>query len=162
MAERFAVAAKGSEFIVERAGVDGQFEIIEKTPGSLNSSDLLTYYYSDEHPNLGINYYRLSQVDVDGRSESFELITVYNNCTADDLIVTYLAQENSLYFSSQLEGVTNVSLLNMAGQLVEHLVTDPHETVSKLQLKDPPGTGVYLLKIDKGGMIETGKILITK
>lgn len=149
-------------FIVERAGVDGQFEIIEKTPGSLNSSDLLTYYYSDEHPFFGINYYRLSQVDVDGRSESFEPITVYNNCAGDDLIVTYVARDNALYFSSPMDGVTSISVLNMAGQLVEHLVTDPYETVSKIQLKDPPGAGVYLLKIDKGGMIETGKVLITK
>lgn len=149
-------------FIVERAGVDGQFELIAKTPGSLNSSDLLTYYFTDEHPKMGLNYYRLSQVDVDGRSESFEPITVYNNCAGDDLIVTYVARDNALYFSSPMEGVTSISVLNMAGQLVEYLVMDPHETVSKLQLKNPPGAGVYLLKIDKGGMIETGKVLITK
>ena len=60
-----------------------------------------------------------------------------------------------------MEGVTSVSLMNMAGQIVEHFVTDPHETVSKLQLKDPPGTGVYLLKIDEGGMVQTGRVLIT-
>ena len=101
-------------------------------------------------------------MDVDGRFESFEPITVYNNCAGDDLMVTYVARDNALYFSSPMDGVTSISVMNMAGQLVEHLVTDPHETVSKLQLKDPPGTGVYLLKIDKGGMIETGKTLITK
>ncbi|MFZ9027721.1 MAG: T9SS type A sorting domain-containing protein, partial [Crocinitomicaceae bacterium] len=148
-------------FVLERAGIDSHFEVIEKLPGSLNSSDLLTYYYSDEHPKLGINYYRLSQVDVDGRSESFEPITVYNNCTADDLVVTYLAKENSLYFSMQLEEVLSIALLNMAGQVVEYLEIDPRDSISKLQLKNPPGMGVYILKIDRGGMIETGKVLIS-
>ena len=148
-------------FLLERAGVDGQFEIIEKIPGSLNSSASLTYYYFDENPKLGLNYYRLSQEDVDGRSESFEPITVYNNCQGDELFVNYIASDNMLYFSSPMEGVTSVSLMNMAGQLVELLVTDPHESLSKLKLKDPPGGGVYLLKIDEGGMIQTGRVLIT-
>ena len=148
-------------FLLERAGVDGQFEIIEKIPGSLNSSVPLTYYYFDENPKLGLNYYRLSQEDVDGRSESFEPITVYNNCQGDELIVNYIASDNMLYFSSPMEGVTSVSLMNMAGQLVELLVTDPHESLSKLKLKDPPVGGVYLLKIDEGGMIQTGRVLIT-
>ena len=148
-------------FLLERAGVDGQFEIIEKIPGSLNSSASLTYYYFDENPKLGLNYYRLSQEDVDGRSESFEPITVYNNCQGDELIINYIARDNMLYFSSPMEGVTSVSLMNMAGQLVERLVTDPHESLSKLKLKDPPVGGVYLLKIDEGGMIQTGRVLIT-
>lgn len=148
-------------FLLERAGVDGQFEIIEKIPGSLNSSVPLTYYYFDENPKLGLNYYRLSQEDVEGRSESFEPITVYNNCQGDELIVNYIASDNMLYFSSPMEGVTSVSLMNMAGQLVELLVTDPHESLSKLKLKDPPGGGVYLLKIDEGGMVQTGRVLIT-
>ncbi len=148
-------------FLLERAGVDGQFEIIEKIPGSLNSSASLTYYYFDENPKLGLNYYRLSQEDVDGRSESFEPITVYNNCQGDELIVNYIVSDNMLYFSSPMEGVTSVSLMNMAGQLVELLVTDPHESLSKLKLKDPPVGGVYLLKIDEGGMIQTGRVLIT-
>ena len=147
-------------FLLERAGVDGQFEIIEKIPGSLNSSVPLTYYYFDENPKLGLNYYRLSQEDVDGRSESFEPITVYNNCQGDELIVNYIASDNMLYFSSPMEGVTSVSLMNMAGQLVELLVTDPHESLSKLKLKDPPGGGVYLLKIDEGGRVQTGRVLI--
>ena len=148
-------------FLLERAGVDGQFEIIEKIPGSLNSSASLTYYYFDENPKLGLNYYRLSQEDVDGRSESFEPITVYNNCQGDELIVNYIVSDNMLYFSSPMEGVTSVSLMNMAGQLVELLVTDPHDSLSKLKLKDPPVGGVYLLKIDEGGMIQTGRVLIT-
>ena len=147
-------------FLLERAGVDGQFEIIEKIPGSLNSSVPLTYYYFDENPKLGLNYYRLSQEDVDGRSESFEPITVYNNCQGDELIVNYIASDNMLNFSSPMEGVTSVSLMNMAGQLVELLVTDPHESLSKLKLKDPPGGGIYLLKIDEGRMVQTGRVLI--
>ena len=147
-------------FLLERAGIDGQFEIIEKILGTLNSSVPLTYYYFDENPKLELNYYRLSQEDVDGRSESFEPITVYNNCQGDELIVNYIVSDNMLYFSSPMEGVTSVSLMNMAGQLVELLVTDPHESLSKLKLKDPPGGGVYLLKIDEGGRVQTGRVLI--
>lgn len=149
-------------FILERAGVDVKFEVIDKLPGSLNSTELLTYDYFDDHPMLGINYYRLSQVDVDGRSEGFDPITVYNNCTSDELLVTYLVRENTLYFSTQLEGVSSVSMMNMAGQLVEHLETDPREAISKLQLKDLPEAGIYLLKIDMNGSFHTGKVLITK
>lgn len=149
-------------FILERAGVDGRFEVIDKIPGSLNSTELLTYEYFDDHSMLGINYYRLSQLDVDGRSESFDPITVYNNCNSDELLVTYLVRENTLYFSAQLEGVSGVTMMNMAGQLVEHLETDPRQAISKLQLKDLPGAGIYLLKIDMNGSFQTGKVLITK
>ena len=147
-------------FIVERAGVEGQFEIIEKIPGSLNSSDLLTYYCSDEHPLLGINYYRLLQVDVDGNLETFGPITVNNNC--DDIIISYLANHNSLYFHSQLRRVVSVSVVNMAGQLIENIVTDPSKAVGKLQLKYPLAEGVYYLIIDNGGVLEIGKVLVTR
>lgn len=147
-------------FIVERAGIDGQFEVIHKLPGSLNSSDLLTYYYSDEHPKHGINYYRLSQVDVDGRSESFAPITVYNNCGDEDLLISYSSRENSLYLSSSLEGVTSFEMYTLSGELLFSQDTDPFVRLDRVKLSNKPKPSVYLVRFMRNGVPETGKVIV--
>ncbi len=49
--------------------------IIEK-PGHGNSSTQIDYNAIDNQPFLGINYYRLTQVDYDGQKETFDIIAI--------------------------------------------------------------------------------------
>ena len=63
-------------FYIERS-LDGfsWTRIVEKN-GSGNSSYQIDYSAVDNQPFLGINYYRLTQVDYDGQRESFDIIAV--------------------------------------------------------------------------------------
>ncbi|REK07252.1 MAG: T9SS C-terminal target domain-containing protein [Bacteroidetes bacterium] len=65
-------------FILERS-IDGvHFEEIAKVNGSGTVSTVSYYEAEDLTPLPGTSYYRLSQVDYDGRSEVFEPISIRN------------------------------------------------------------------------------------
>ena len=76
-----------NDFFEIQKSVDGQsFETIDIVDGQGTSTTTKEYFYFDEKPMLGINYYRLKQVDFDGQSEYSEI--------------------RSIHFENQIEGIT--------------------------------------------------------
>ncbi len=59
-----------SYFLVERKNERGEFESIARVSGRGSVQGLSNYSSEDQNPLIGINYYRITQVDVDGRSSS--------------------------------------------------------------------------------------------
>lgn len=55
------------KFIVEHATAADGFQPIGEVEGNGNTSNLSSYVYDDASPARGINYYRLRQVDYDGK-----------------------------------------------------------------------------------------------
>lgn len=70
-------------FTVERAGEDGIFYGIGTVQGNGNSSTTHFYSFIDENPNIGINYYRLTQTDFNGQSKTYSPIFVQMGNTID-------------------------------------------------------------------------------
>ncbi len=65
-----------SHFNIEHS-LDGRnFDVIAEVKGAGNSSAKKDYSYTHSNPNAGINYYRLTQVDYDGKSETFEIKSI--------------------------------------------------------------------------------------
>lgn len=63
-------------FDVERSADGGRFDKIGEVAAAGNSTATTTYRTTDAEPVLGKNYYRLRQVDVDGRSTYSPIILV--------------------------------------------------------------------------------------
>ncbi|MEK6616146.1 MAG: ice-binding family protein [Bacteroidota bacterium] len=63
-------------FLIERAADGINFKTIGKSDGAGYSSQLLSYFFTDESPEEGINYYRLNQFDIDGKNEYFPVKAV--------------------------------------------------------------------------------------
>jgi hypothetical protein len=93
-----------SHFIVQRSSSGRDFE---KEIGSVkaagNSSSPLTYDFADLAPMKGWNYYRIKQVDVDGKyifsntaavnfDKGFGMMVIYPNPAKDQLNVEYTAE----------------------------------------------------------------------
>ena len=57
-----------SYFLVERKNEKGEFESIARVEGRGTVQGLSNYTAEDQNPLVGINYYRIRQVDVDGHS----------------------------------------------------------------------------------------------
>lgn len=85
-------------FTLERS-IDGKtWKKIATIPGAGNSNTEMSYEYLDDTYSKNINYYRLTQTDFDGKSETFKVISINN--TIED-------------------GVTVVKTINMLGQVVD-------------------------------------------
>lgn len=92
-------------FIVERSQNGSDFQKIDTVKGAGNSSLYKTYYVIDNKPNDGINYYRLTQVDFDGRSKTFEIVLCNLSSEDSEILMTTYDVSGKLFFS----GKTNYS-----------------------------------------------------
>ncbi|RED94425.1 T9SS type A sorting domain-containing protein [Marinoscillum furvescens] len=64
------------KFIIERAGYGGGFQPIMEMSGKGNTSQKVFYSLTDQTPNTGLNFYRLKQVDYDGKYSVTDPIVV--------------------------------------------------------------------------------------
>jgi len=126
------------------------FEEIHRQDGAGNSSLLHTYEFLDQDAPTGIAYYRLDQVDFDGkeissdiipleRQESHTIIGVYPNPSTDFINVQYLSTD---------ESTTQISVYNTQGQLVRFLEKESIaganiETISTTDFS----AGLYFLEV---------------
>jgi hypothetical protein len=60
-----------SHFDIEKSRDGETWDVIGQQAATGNSNELLTYQFMDEEKNAGTFYYRLNQVDVDGKNEYF-------------------------------------------------------------------------------------------
>jgi hypothetical protein len=75
-----ATETNSKEFTVERsASPTGNFQPIGKLIAAGQSTSLSNYFYTDDNPLIGTSYYRLSQTDIDGRVQYYELKKITNN-----------------------------------------------------------------------------------
>jgi hypothetical protein len=115
-------------FIIERSSDGVNFEDIGKVSGSGNSNTTLKYDFYDLHPFAGDNYYRLKQVDYDGKNETFGT--------------------SSCEFTQGQESEVNV--YNMTGQLIQTIrSTDYMNDVNALILP----TAMYLVEVITGNEV---------
>jgi hypothetical protein len=89
-------------FTLERS-VDGEYwELIATIQGAGTSLTPLDYEYYDADFAFGTNYYRLTQTDFDGKSETFDVISIDNSTPAGSgeiiKIVNLMGQEVDDYY----------------------------------------------------------------
>ena len=63
-------------FTIEHSNNLNEWEEIGLVYGDGNTNQILNYYLFDESPDIGNNYYKLSQTDYDGTTKSFNPIEV--------------------------------------------------------------------------------------
>jgi Secretion system C-terminal sorting domain len=118
-----------------------------------NSNEKLGYSFIDEMPMEGNNFYRLKQLDIDGKFEfstiksakieDKEAIKIYPNPTSDFINIE----------SNKLSKIKSIELINAKGSIIykTNLVEN------KIDMSAQP-TGVYFVKIEEA----SGKIILKK
>jgi hypothetical protein len=142
-----------SHFEVQRS-VDGlHFESIAVVSGSGNSSGIKNYFYTDEHPIVGINYYRLVQQDFEDRKwiSSVKVIDFKNENLA-------IVQENGTWFILVVGEVNQLmyEVCSVTGIMMNsgtELISTDHKKI-KINLNTDM-QGVYIIKAatDQGEFI---------
>ncbi len=97
------------------ASVDGiYFEEIGTVKGVGNSSTEQSYSFRHLNPAEGINYYRLSQTDFDGSSETFNLISIDFSMEGDLILYPNPTRGAIILESDQIR---SVEIYNYLGAL---------------------------------------------
>ncbi|QHL87064.1 T9SS type A sorting domain-containing protein [Nibribacter ruber] len=125
-------------FQVERSADGKNFNVIGKVKGSGNSSMVMNYTFQDASPLDAIGYYRLKQVDYDGKFEYSKVISVQVKGTAPTSI-TVKAYPNPTTDKVQLD----FAHLSNALVLIQVLSLDGHV----VQTQEVPGGHIHTLDL---------------
>ena len=116
------------QFLVERSDNLQAWEQVALLPGAGNSNQTLHYQTVDERPLQGLSYYRLTQRDFDGKSETFAPVSV--TCYSDG------------------EGNTLMLYPNPATQEFKVAVTAAQDAPGTLRVTELNGKTVYLQNLN--------------
>ena len=137
-----ASEVNNDHFILERSGDGLSFTSLITVPGAGTSKQQSNYEEVDGHPYRGRSYYRLSQVDDDGKRTAFEIISVLN---AGPAHVDIFPNPTSDYLHVETGPESHLAVLrDLAGleMSVNHL-EDGKLTLGIQNLK----AGVYILQL---------------
>lgn len=157
-------------FEVERS-IDGKnFTRIDFVKGAINSNVTQKYSYTDREvfANSKTVYYRLKQVDMDGKFEYTKTITINSEKTNNTNIVVYPNPINDV-LNIEMESFTNTSaklvITDLAGKKVKETVLNVNEGINKFTL-DNLGelySGAYIINITAdGNILFSNKFIKTK
>jgi len=151
-------------FVIERSKDLVSFEEIARVNGQGNSNDYKFYRYFDRNAASGTNYYRLKQVDYNGRLTTY---TTVNSSCSSSVSGEFMALVYPNPFNTQLnvsienvvEGEVVIELFDVAGRKLFGLNEYNYSEIYFRELNiDNLVTGMYYLKIHINGQIITKKL----
>lgn len=138
-------------YLVEKSTDGILYKIISKTPGRSNSNNRVDYNIIDEKPYAGLNYYRLSQVDKDGRTTIFGIKTVHVvKGNSGILIYPNPLKGNKLtvILPKSFTNHLSVQVIDISGRVIlTNVFTNVSENLTIL-LSENLQSGIYLLKAE--------------
>lgn len=155
---RTSLEKDNQKFIIYRSGDDKQFIQIAEITGNLDVSLVSNYQFYDHKPLIGNNFYRLVQVDLNGRMTHlgerlvnflFPIfgIQVYPNPT-----------DNVINIAFETDKYTILTIADLNGKVLQRRYIQPDESSLTVSIGYYPA-GIYLLSLTGGGGTETRKIV---
>jgi hypothetical protein len=151
-----ATEINNDKFVVERS-LDGEnFEFVSELRGAGNSRELNAYEVVDANPLKGTSYYRLTQYDFNGASETFAPVAVNMGKAVMSMeqvagSIGQGAGSMALKVFSPINTHATLSIKDLSGRTLysEELVL--LEGYQQLTInKSTIGTGIYLIQLNTG------------
>ncbi|MCE6990306.1 T9SS type A sorting domain-containing protein [Dyadobacter sp. CY323] len=120
---------------------------------SLTDQRIGWYHFVDEKPLLGINYYQLKQIDINGTFEKSKMISINPGIITGRVVAPNPAQDYvDIQFTSRTAGLSTVSIYSVSGVEVSSSQIQIKEGNNnhRLNVKKLIG-GSYIIKIAHGG-----------
>lgn len=152
-------------FEIERS-VDGTlWETVASVKGKGNSSSKTSYSAFDNSPlSNAVNYYRLKQIDLDGKFSFSEVRSVKLSGSKATITVSPNPARSAINFKMEKQGAASVvAVLSDANGQVIHRETFKDvrvNEINKLSLKQQPTAGIYILILKGDGLSESIKVVV--
>jgi uncharacterized repeat protein (TIGR01451 family) len=164
-----AMEINNDRFEIERSTDGKSFETIGTVASAGNSSETTHYSFADRQAalsNTGALYYRLHQIDLDGKSDYSMIRSVVlnrgNNEAGMQASPVPFKDKIAVRLNSTLAGTAALNLYNTSGRKIYHIDTEMTAGQNEINITGmgnlPPG--IYILEYVQGG--ETSFIKIVK
>lgn len=152
-------------FEIERSADGITWKAIATIKGNGTSSESHTYQAYDYTPIKGLNFYRIKQYDLDGRSHVSNVKTFKMfNANRAVLSVSPNPARSGINFILENEDAANVLVVfsDINGKVVykETYKNIQAGNINKLNLLQQPTPGLYILKLKSEGLSESIKVMV--
>ena len=158
---------QNEKFDIERVrNTNATPELIGSVKGNGNSNQVQTYALIDTKPYAGTSYYRLVQVDFDGKRSTSKWYSVVNRKFGFEIRAypNPATDQVSLELQSNAGNQVSVSICNLTGQVMQtqniNLTTDG-TSVHELNIKSLP-QGVYVIQATSKNQTKVLKLVVQK
>lgn len=150
-------------FDVERSTEDGlSYSVIGQVPASVANSGTSNYTFTDVAPQDGVNYYRLNQVDKNGRAQLSKIVTISVNGSANlwRVYPNPAGSNTALYLNGNIAKLQLV-LTDASGKVLYTRQLSNGSAGQKIVLPiQGLSKGVYLLRVSSERVSHTEKIVV--
>ncbi|HEX8461079.1 MAG TPA: ice-binding family protein [Segetibacter sp.] len=149
-------------FTIEKS-IDGvKFETLTTVTAAKDAGTAdINYAYTDRQPS-GLNYYRLSQTDRNGKRSYYRTVQVKMNANQNFKATTY-TRGDKLYVQTSGANAANGSLelVSIEGKKISSQKIVLSKEVTTYKIQKPSQTGVYIITIQsEGAKIFNGKVMV--
>lgn len=154
--------SNNARFNVERS-TDGQKFTEVATIPAVGNNNGKTYEWVDERPLLNLSYYRLTQTDLNGRQEWFQIKKVLNRAALDRSVIIapnpFTTELTAFVNVPQAQRVT-ITITDLSGRILKTANGKYAQGAAEINIKttDLP-KGSYFLKVQGENFAQTQKIV---
>jgi Secretion system C-terminal sorting domain len=151
-------------FAIERSTNGNAWTQLQFVNSNLSSSVSKEYSAIDRNPVNGVNYYRLKQVDVDGKQTLSSIATVKFN-SSDLMEFAFYPNPAKNYINVSLNTINadkaRIDLIDVKGSIVftSTYAKSEQGATKKISLNNLP-KGIYVIRFTDGEIMKTNKIAI--
>ncbi len=151
-------------FNVQRSIDAKTWETINYVNGAGNTSTKTNYSSTDESPIKGTNFYRLEQMDLDGKTTYSKVVSVrftdkesfglsfFPNPAKDKVIILTENIDNNK---------ASIEIINLQGKVIKTISLTEQQSNSNILIDvSNLSKGMYLVKLFNGSTIKTNKLII--
>ncbi len=149
-------------FIIEHSTNGIDFTEIGNVKGNGTTNIAQTYHFTHQQPIFGNNYYRLRQVDFDGKYELSEIriARLYTGATIFAVSPNPVQNDNiNIRMLHEIASDATVELFDITGKLVLRKNMNGEQSVFSLDTKNL-AKSMYLLKITTDTQAQTERVII--
>ncbi|WP_185094402.1 T9SS type A sorting domain-containing protein [Marivirga tractuosa] len=144
-------------FIVEKKGQDNTWVKISTVEGATNSNTLIQYSITDINPISGTQYYRLKQVDTDGKFEYSQALRVEYGVNRTEVFPNPFTDKIFVKTNGE-NSVERIELKNITGNAIN--ITNEYLGQNNWEINTQSlETGTYILYVYMKNQVEVRKIV---
>lgn len=149
-------------FVIEKSKDLEDFSLLAMVDGAGNSSSLISYDVTDQHPYSGTSYYRLSQTDFDGKTTIFKPVPICITQVREsslELVKSNSGIEIDLYSTEAGPGF--LQIIDVSGKVLheEQILVSEGENNFETNIGVLKG-GVYMVSVNLNSTKLVSKLLI--
>jgi hypothetical protein len=155
-----AMEHNNKNFEVQRSFDGSSWTVIAVMLGAGNADEITQYSYTDKNMTAAVAYYRIRQVDIDGKYEYSTVKTIRSNETSPAARIYASGNTVNIEFNQEIKNPVTVRIIDMNGRVMAQKDNQQASYRITMNLNNHI-TGMYIVQLnDNSGWNEVKKVIL--